>query len=192
MGASQSTVKSVTDIVQEVARDIVSSNTASCTAAASAQQSMRFDGISGGAGCNINMSNMGQKMKLEVNLNCVQNQGNSADLDSKFNAAIDKKIKSESEAGMGFGNSGIDSTEKIKQSIKTNIKMSSVASCLASSFGKQEMICKLVNKLFNKILSIIPPVFIYSLYPLLVIDNVVFLLSKSINFCSKEFSVSGT
>ena len=142
MGASQSTVKSVTDIVQEVARDIVSSNTASCTAAASAQQSMRFDGISGGAGCNINMSNMGQKMKLEVNLNCVQNQGNSADLDSKFNAAIDKKIKSESEAGMGFGNSGIDSTEKIKQSIKTNIKMSSVASCLASSFGKQEIVVK--------------------------------------------------
>ena len=60
-----------------------------------------------------------------------------------------------------------------------------------TSFGKQEMICKLVNKLFNKILSIMPPVFIYSLYPLLVIDNVVFLLSKSINFCSKEFSVSG-
>jgi len=140
MGASQSKVKSVTDIVQEATKDIVSTNTASCTAASSAQQSMIFRKIRAGAGCNVDFKNIGQKLKLEVNLNCVQNQSNSADLQTKFDAAIDEKIKSESEAGLGLSSSQIDARKKIKQSIKTNIKMSSVASCLASTFGKQEIV----------------------------------------------------
>ena len=140
MGASQSTVKSVTDIVQEATKDIVSENTASCTAASSAQQSMIFRRIRAGKGCNVDFKNIGQKLKLEVNLNCVQKQGNSADLQTKFDAAIDEKIKSESEAGLGLSKSEIENNKKIKQSIKTNIKISSVASCLASTFGKQEIV----------------------------------------------------
>lgn len=140
MGASQSTVKSVTDIVQEATKDIVSTNSASCTAASSAQQSMTFRRIRAGLGCNVDFKNIGQKLKLEVNLNCVQNQANSADLQTKFDAAIDEKIKSESEAGLGLSKSQIDARKNIKQKIKSNIKMSSVASCLASTFGKQEIV----------------------------------------------------
>lgn len=140
MGASQSTVKSVTDIVQEATKDIVSTNSASCVASSSAQQSMTFRRIRAGLGCNVDVRNIGQKMKLEVNLNCVQNQANSADLQTKFDAAIDEKIKSESEAGLGLSNSAIEARKNIKQKIKTNIKMSSVASCLASTFGKQDIV----------------------------------------------------
>ena len=140
MGGSQSKVKSVTDVVQEATKDIVMNNTATCTAASSLNQTMQIKGIKAGLGCDINISNLGQKAKLEVNLNCVQKQGNSAELQTKFDAAIDEKIKSESEAGLGLSNSEIDQMKKIKQKIKTNIKMSSVASCLASTFAKQDIV----------------------------------------------------
>lgn len=140
MGASQSTVKSVTDIVQEATKDVVMANSAQCSASSGMSQTMRIRGLKAGRNCAIDISKMGQKLKLEVNLNCVQNQGNSADLQTKFESKLDEKIKNESEAGLGLSNATVEQKKAMSQKIKTNVKMSNVASCLASTFGKQEIL----------------------------------------------------
>lgn len=140
MGASQSTVKSVTDIVQEATRDVVMANSAQCSASSGMSQTMRIKGLKAGKNCMIDISKMGQKLKLEVNLNCVQNQGNSAELQNKFESSLDEKIKNESQAGLGLSNATVDQKKNVAQKIKTNVKMSNVASCLASTFGKQEIL----------------------------------------------------
>jgi len=145
MGASSSKVKSVTDVVQEAATDIVSSNTASCGVAVGNNQSMKITGIKTGDNCSINIGGLQQKAKLEVSLKCVQTQGTSGDLQQKFDSAIDEKIKVESETGLGLSAAEVDQRKRIRQKIKKNISMANVASCLGSTFNKQDIEIKDVS-----------------------------------------------
>lgn len=133
MGASTSKVKSVTDVVQEATTEIVSDNVASCNVAAQSNQMMKISGIKAGNNCNVNISNLQQKSEMQVSLKCVQTQGNDLSLQQKFDAAIDEKIKTESQTGVGYSAAEVDQRKKLKQAIKKNIKMSSVASCMAGA-----------------------------------------------------------
>lgn len=133
MGASTSKVKSVTEVVQEATTDIISNNVASCNVAAQSNQMMKISGIKAGRNCNVNISNLQQKSQMQVSLKCVQTQGNDLSLQQKFDAAIDEKIKADSETGLGYSAAEVDQTKKLKQAIKKNIKMSSVASCMAGA-----------------------------------------------------------
>ena len=139
MGASNSTVKSVTDVVQEATKDVLSENSSSCSAGGSVAQTMKFKGLKAGNNCNIDLSGISQKAKLEVNLKCIQTQSNGVDLQTSFDSKIKEKIDNSSQAGIGLANASTDTKTKVKQAIKETIKMSSVASCMATAFNKQDL-----------------------------------------------------
>lgn len=137
MGASQSQIKSATEIVKQVSTEVMKSSSAKCAANTAVSQNISFSNIKLGKGCQLDISDITQKADVAVNLDCKQVQESMTDIQNNFNTAIDNKFKADAEAGVGLANASIDIRNKIKETIKTKIDLKQLAECVTDLKAKQ-------------------------------------------------------
>jgi hypothetical protein len=137
MGASQSQIKSATEIVKEVSTEVMKSSSAKCAANTAVSQNISLRNIELGKGCAMEIENINQKADVAVNLDCKQVQESMTDIQNNFNTAIDNKFKADAEAGVGIANASIDIRNKIKETIKTKINLKQLAECVTDLKASQ-------------------------------------------------------
>lgn len=139
MGASQSQIKSATEITKEVSSDIMKSSSAKCAANTAVSQNLSIRNVVLGKNCIMDISNINQKADVAINLDCKQVQDSMTDIKSKFNSAIDNKFKADAEAGVGLANASIEIRNKIKDTIKTKFDLKQLAECITDLKASQNI-----------------------------------------------------
>lgn len=139
MGAAVSTSFSATTVVKDTLIKISSSTTQGCDMSSSLLQDLTFNDLEF-RGCNVNFSNISQKLDVAQTLSCLQKSTNSADLKNAFK----DKLKSEVDSTVsGIPNAivSVSQAAQITQSINKitqNIDFSSVANCLIQTIMVQK------------------------------------------------------
>lgn len=139
MGASQSQIKSATEITKKVSSDIMKSSSAKCAANTAVSQNLSIRNVVLGKNCIMDISNINQKADVAINLDCKQVQDSMTDIKTEFNTAIDNKFKADAEAGVGLANASIEIRNKIKDTIKTEFDLKQLAECITDLKASQNI-----------------------------------------------------
>lgn len=139
MGASQSQIKSATEITKEVSSEIMKSSSAKCAANTAVSQNFSIRNVELGKNCIMDISGINQRADVAINLDCKQVQDSMTDIQNKFNTAIDNKFKADAEAGIGLANASIDIRNKIKETIKTKFDLKQLAECITDLKASQNI-----------------------------------------------------
>ena len=138
MGAQQSISTSVNKVLNESISNTMISNVSNSAQNNAASNSISFDNITAGPGCNLDFSNISQKLIQIPNFSSMSSNSNSQDLQTKFNTALDQKVDSAVSglAGGVYTASVSKAISDTKNIVKNNTNISNLATCVQDNIAK--------------------------------------------------------
>lgn len=140
MGNQQSISTTISDTINKTATNIINENSTSCTQNTNLIQQISFSNINAGA-CGIKIDGLSQDAVQGVNLACIINATNGADIQASFKAALQQQADSKVSGLSGALNSQSisESVSKIVNDVSSNVNMKNLASLLQTTLTTQKI-----------------------------------------------------
>ena len=145
MGAAFSQSFSSINILNECLTEILLQNSNNCSLQQHTNQQLTFKDMTF-SGCDVNFNNISQTTNLSANLACAQDTTHAADLQSKFENALNKKLESAiKQLNLGLNVSQSAAITNLKNVIKNTVSVTNIAQCIGKTIANQKQTFSKIN-----------------------------------------------
>jgi hypothetical protein len=135
--APVSTSKATTEIIRDVASNVIVNSSQECRSKNAAVQRFSLKNINT-KGCKVNISNINQDMQVSTNFKCIQDSNVNSSSVNQFKTNLEQELTSQASGLINLNAAETETINTMHDKILNNINLSQLASCISQNIARQE------------------------------------------------------